>query len=393
MPPDAPASDPPIAWRDSRAVGKPFAGRLVDGVQLPAEGRRLLDLRLGRCARRRTGRGGAGAPTGSSARCSTCCAGTAPTTRSRRASAWPTSRARTAGGSGRTSAGSATPRTRTGSTSTSSTRAWTASSAARGRPRWSTRSCAQDLVDRFVAAGARLRLHRPAAAPARPAQGRREAHAPRRPHARADPLVPSGRCRGRRAGRPRCSSPIRGSSKRSTSSPRTTAITGALDRHLAERVPGLVGRYLALDDVEPLADREQVLEHLDDARALHRVAEQPPGRAGGDDDGVRAALLRAGARSPPRAPTATIRALGLSSRAVSVISTALSSRSGATITAAASRTPAAVERRGLRWRRRSIAGVAARRASSTASARPSITTIASGRHARARAASRWPRGP
>jgi murein endopeptidase len=35
----APAVDPPIAWRHSRAVGTPFAGRLVDGVQLPAEGR------------------------------------------------------------------------------------------------------------------------------------------------------------------------------------------------------------------------------------------------------------------------------------------------------------------------------------------------------------------
>ena len=34
-----PAVDPPIAWRHSVAVGKPFAGRLVRGVQLPAEGR------------------------------------------------------------------------------------------------------------------------------------------------------------------------------------------------------------------------------------------------------------------------------------------------------------------------------------------------------------------
>jgi murein endopeptidase len=34
-----PAIDPPIVWQHSRAVGKPFAGRLVDGVQLPAEGR------------------------------------------------------------------------------------------------------------------------------------------------------------------------------------------------------------------------------------------------------------------------------------------------------------------------------------------------------------------
>ena len=35
----APAVDPPIAWRHSRALGQPFAGRLVDGVRLPAQGR------------------------------------------------------------------------------------------------------------------------------------------------------------------------------------------------------------------------------------------------------------------------------------------------------------------------------------------------------------------
>jgi murein endopeptidase len=34
----APAVDRPIAWRDSRAIGQPFAGRLRGGVQLPAEG-------------------------------------------------------------------------------------------------------------------------------------------------------------------------------------------------------------------------------------------------------------------------------------------------------------------------------------------------------------------
>jgi murein endopeptidase len=34
-----PVVDPPIAWRESRAIGEPFAGRLVNGVQLPAEGR------------------------------------------------------------------------------------------------------------------------------------------------------------------------------------------------------------------------------------------------------------------------------------------------------------------------------------------------------------------
>jgi murein endopeptidase len=35
----APAVDPPIAWRSSRAIGEPYAGRLARGVQLPAEGR------------------------------------------------------------------------------------------------------------------------------------------------------------------------------------------------------------------------------------------------------------------------------------------------------------------------------------------------------------------
>jgi murein endopeptidase len=35
----APVVDPAIAWRHSRAVGEPWDGRLVDGVQLPAEGR------------------------------------------------------------------------------------------------------------------------------------------------------------------------------------------------------------------------------------------------------------------------------------------------------------------------------------------------------------------
>jgi murein endopeptidase len=37
--PETPVVDPPIEWRDSRAIGKPYAGRLIDGVQLPAEGR------------------------------------------------------------------------------------------------------------------------------------------------------------------------------------------------------------------------------------------------------------------------------------------------------------------------------------------------------------------
>lgn len=35
----APLTDEPIRWRDSRAIGKPFRGRLVNGVELPAGGR------------------------------------------------------------------------------------------------------------------------------------------------------------------------------------------------------------------------------------------------------------------------------------------------------------------------------------------------------------------
>jgi murein endopeptidase len=37
--PAVPMLDSAIAWRHSQAIGKPYAGRLVDGVQLPAEGR------------------------------------------------------------------------------------------------------------------------------------------------------------------------------------------------------------------------------------------------------------------------------------------------------------------------------------------------------------------
>jgi murein endopeptidase len=37
-PSGTPIVDPPIDWHTSRAIGEPFAGRLVRGVQLPAEG-------------------------------------------------------------------------------------------------------------------------------------------------------------------------------------------------------------------------------------------------------------------------------------------------------------------------------------------------------------------
>ena len=174
MPLEAPGpSTPPI---DLARVAQPRqAVRRPAGRRRPAagRGRRLLDLRLGPARRRRTGRGGAGAPTGSSARCSTCCAPTAPSTRTRRAWASPTCRARRAAASAGTSAGSATPRTRTGATSTSSTRALDGLERRAWKP---------GLVDEELVAGPRrrvrrrrrrLRVHRPAAAPARAAQDRR----------------------------------------------------------------------------------------------------------------------------------------------------------------------------------------------------------------------------
>ena len=52
------------------------------------------------------------------------------------------------------------------------------------RPDQVDRAAAQELVDAFVAEGARVRVRRPVARPARAAQGRADAHAPRRPPAR-----------------------------------------------------------------------------------------------------------------------------------------------------------------------------------------------------------------
>jgi len=40
--PAAAPTEPPLRWRDSRAVGRPWAGRLVRGVRLPAEGEHVV---------------------------------------------------------------------------------------------------------------------------------------------------------------------------------------------------------------------------------------------------------------------------------------------------------------------------------------------------------------
>ena len=59
--PTVAAADQPVAWRRSRPLGKPFGGRLADGVQLPSGGRDFVtwDPIRGPCP---IATGGAGAP-------------------------------------------------------------------------------------------------------------------------------------------------------------------------------------------------------------------------------------------------------------------------------------------------------------------------------------------
>jgi hypothetical protein len=54
-------------------------------------------------------------------------------------------------------------------------------------------------------------------------------------------------------------------------SPRMTAITGSSFAQLGQRLPDLRRRDLALDDVQPLTHREEVLEDGDDLGAVHRL--------------------------------------------------------------------------------------------------------------------------
>src|SRR5215208_2227425 len=63
------------------------------------------------------------------------------------------------------------------------------------------------------------------------------------------------------------------------------------DGQCSELHPGLRLADLALDEVDPGADRQQVLEHLDGLRAVHGLAEQAPGGGRGQDPGGRAGLL------------------------------------------------------------------------------------------------------
>ena len=164
----APAIDPPIAWRHSIAIGKPFAGRLVDGVQLPAEGRDFwtYDWGLRGSPNRPWRRWGTDRLVLTLLDVIGAYRAANPRRPARRGSR--TCHARRAAGSGRTSAAAAMRRTRTAWTPTSSTRGWTGWSGARGRRSWSTSSFRSSSSTRFVAAGAvyvftgpRLYLHGP----------------------------------------------------------------------------------------------------------------------------------------------------------------------------------------------------------------------------------------
>ena len=151
VPPDFAAID----WHASRALGHPARAR-APGPRRPAarSSARTSSPGTRSTTRSRTASGGAGAPTGS---CAPCCRSSttsgSSTTAPSASGSW-TSRARTAGASARTSAGSGTRRTRTGSTPTSSIRARTTPSSAPVKPSQVDRELAQELVDRFVAAGA-----------------------------------------------------------------------------------------------------------------------------------------------------------------------------------------------------------------------------------------------
>ena len=200
------AADPRLRTRRHRARGAGRAGgvsrggladvdagRPVVGGQAAlrradaCRGRRMVHVGPGAARPRRTAAGGAGGPTGWWPPCSTCWRSTGSATRSRRASGSAICRAATAASSAAASAGSGTPRTRTGWTSTSTTRASTVSSGAPYRPDQVDLARAQQLVDLFVAAGAQAVYVGPAAPAARAAQDRDPARAPRRPPARPAP--------------------------------------------------------------------------------------------------------------------------------------------------------------------------------------------------------------
>ena len=148
----APA-DEPIQWRSSRSLGVPWDGTLVRGVQLPAEGEHFFtwDPVKKRSPGRPWRRWG-------SDRLLRIVLGFSTSTRLRirRRAGWAsaTSRGRTEASSTSASADAVMRRTRTGATWTSTTRGSTGRSSGRSDPAQVDRVLSQELVNRFVRAGA-----------------------------------------------------------------------------------------------------------------------------------------------------------------------------------------------------------------------------------------------
>ena len=153
------AADGPrqVEWRNSGAVGLPEAGSLERGVMLPSEGRTWVTWDP--VERDKPNRWWRRWGTDRLVRALLARFATMPPhTRALRGSWSATCAARTAGTSAPATGRSGMPPTRTASTSTSTTRGPTAGNGPRGYPSRSTSALSQDLVDRFVAAGAERRL-------------------------------------------------------------------------------------------------------------------------------------------------------------------------------------------------------------------------------------------
>ena len=165
---------------------------------------------------------------------------------------------------------------------------------ARGAPRMVDQRLSQDLVDRFVAAGARYVFTGPSLSLRGPRRIVRSSPTttttctcgcPERAAAAAQAMEQRQTTRS-----PARSSAAPGSSKRRTLVPADHGDHGRRGRVGGERPASAAVTSFSITS-SPCADVQQVLQHRDDARAPDGLAEQPPGGAGGHDHGVRAALL------------------------------------------------------------------------------------------------------
>ena len=145
------------------------------------------------------------------------------------------------------------------------------------RPGQVDRRLAQDLVDRFAAAGADVVYVGPSLGPAGAPRRGRAARAPRRSPARAHPAAAA------LVGRAQADQLVAVAQHPEAGVVEAQQLAVADDRRRRGRrpacprivLPASSGPTIALDDVQPAAHGQQVLEHLDDLRAVRR-----PARAG-----------------------------------------------------------------------------------------------------------------